>query len=68
MIVQARNDYSLNPGVALDSALTHLRSPHQLKIYPQFGTTSREAHNLVNLGLDVWEADVFKFLDEIMKR
>ena len=67
MIVQAQNDYSLNPGLGLDSALTLLHKPHVLKIYPEFRKTKREAHNLVFLGTQIWEADVFKFLDEILK-
>jgi dienelactone hydrolase len=67
MIVQARNDYSLNPGYSLDSVMTTLHKTHVLKIYPEFGKTNSEAHNLIFLGTRIWETDVFKFLDRVMK-
>jgi dienelactone hydrolase len=67
MIIHAQNDYSLNPGYGLDSVLNQLHKPHLLKIYPKFGNTNREAHNLVFLNTKTWEMDVFKFLDEILK-
>jgi carboxymethylenebutenolidase len=68
MIVHAHNDYSLNPGYGLDSVMTALHKPHVLKIYPEFGKTNREAHNLILLGTQIWETDVFKFLDAITKQ
>jgi dienelactone hydrolase len=68
MIVQARNDYSLSPGRGLDSVLTVLHKTHVFKLYAEFGKTNREAHNLIFLGTEVWEQDVFKFLDGILKR
>jgi dienelactone hydrolase len=67
MIIHAQNDYSLNPGKALDSAFTKLNKPHLLKIYPTFGTSNREAHNMVFLSVTTWEKDVFDFLDEKLK-
>jgi len=67
MIIHAWNDYSLNPGYGLDSVMTALHKPHVLKIYPEFGKTNREAHNLIFLGTEIWETDLFKFLDGIMK-
>ena len=67
MIIHAWNDYSLNPGYGLDSAMTALHKPHLLKIYPEFGKTKSEAHNLIFLGTRIWETDVFKFLDVVMK-
>ena len=67
MIIHARNDYSLNPGYGLDSMMTALHKPHVLKIYPDFGKTNSEAHNVIFLGTGIWETDVFKFLDPVMK-
>jgi carboxymethylenebutenolidase len=67
MIIHAQNDYSLNPGYGLDSVLNQLHKPHLLKIYPKFGNTNREAHNLVFLNTKTWEADVFKFLHESLR-
>jgi dienelactone hydrolase len=67
MFIHAKNDYSIHPGVALDSAFEQLKKPHLLKIYPAFGNTSLEAHNLVFLSTVTWEKDVFKFLDKNVK-
>ena len=62
MIIHAQNDYSLNPGSVLDSALTSMHKRHLVKIYSQFGATNGEAHNLIFLGTDIWQRDVFNFL------
>ena len=67
MIIHAQNDYSINPGYGLDSMMTAMHKPHLLRIYPKFGETNSEAHNLVFLGRNIWETDVFKFLGEGMK-
>ncbi len=63
MLVHAANDYSTEPGKALDSELTKLRKPHVLKIYPPFGKTPDDGHNFVYTDAADWEADVFRFLD-----
>jgi len=68
MILQAKNDYSLHPGYALDSVMNALRKPHLLKIYQKFGESNSEAHNLIFLGTKIWEKDVFDFLDQFAKR
>ena len=66
MIIHAQNDYSLS-GRGLDSAMTALHKPHLLKIYPKFGHTNSEAHNLIFLATNIWETDVFEFLDAAVK-
>jgi dienelactone hydrolase len=62
MIVHARNDYSVNAGYALDSVLNLLNKPHVLKIYPQYGRSLAEGHNIIFLSTGIWQTDVFKFL------
>ena len=62
MIVHAQNDYSVNPGYALDSMMNLLNKPHLLKIYPTFGNSQTEGHNIIFLGTNIWEADALKFL------
>jgi dienelactone hydrolase len=64
LILHAANDYSLEPGLALDAELTRLGKPHALKIYPPIGQTAADGHSFVYLAPDRWEADVFAFLDE----
>ena len=67
IFIHAQNDYSTNPGYALDSAMNHLGKPHILKIYPKFGNTANQAHNMIFLSTQTWEVDVFKFLEESIK-
>jgi acetamidase/formamidase len=59
----ASNDYSLAPGKVLSSEMERLHKPHALKIYPPFGSTAAQGHNLVFGSVPTWEADVFAFLD-----
>jgi carboxymethylenebutenolidase len=68
MIIHAENDYSTNPGYSLDSVMNQLNRPHILKIYPKFGKSVNEGHNLIFLSIETWEADVFKFLNKNLRR
>ena len=62
--VYAENDYSTTAGQVLSGELKLLAKPHQLKIYPAFGRTATEGHNLIHLSVQTWERDVFEFLDK----
>lgn len=66
--IHAENDYSLNPGRALDAHLAKLGKPHLLKIYPPVGRTPDEGHGMLYLAVSEWELDVFAFLDEAVRR
>jgi carboxymethylenebutenolidase len=66
--IHAANDYSVNPGKALDARLEQLGKPHRLKIYPPIGRTPDDGHNFPLLGVKIWEPDVFAFLDENMRK
>jgi dienelactone hydrolase len=68
MLIQAANDYSTAPGYALAGELERLRKPHLLKIYPSIARTSEDGHNFLYLAIPQWEDDVFRFLDEHVKR
>jgi carboxymethylenebutenolidase len=68
MLIQAANDYSTAPGYALADELERLHKPHLLKIYPSIGRTSEDGHNFLYLAIPNWEDDVFRFLDEHVKR
>ena len=48
--------------------MARLSKPHVLKIYPSFGHTADDGHNLVYLDIARWEKDVFRFLDEHVRR
>jgi dienelactone hydrolase len=68
MLIQAANDYSTAPGYALADELERLHKPHLLKIYPTIGRMSEDGHNFLYLAIPNWEDDVFRFLDEHVKR
>ena len=68
MLIQAANDYSTAPSWALAAELERLHKPHLLKIYPPVGQTSEDGHNVLYLAMPQWEDDVFRFLDEHVKR
>jgi dienelactone hydrolase len=65
--IQAENDYNLDPSRALAAEMRRLGKPHRMTIYPPFGATRQQGHTLGLRGSAVWEADVFGFLDGLMK-
>jgi dienelactone hydrolase len=65
--LHAANDYSTNPGKAVDAELARLGRPHLLKIYPPVGQTPDEGHDFPLNSVATWEPDVFAFLDPIMR-
>ena len=68
MLLHAANDYSTAPGKAMADELARLRKPHVLKIYPPVGKTADDGHNFVYTAVAQWEADVFSFLDQYVRR
>lgn len=66
--IHAENDYSLSSGKVLDARREQIGKPHRLKIYPPIGHTVDDGHDFLHLGLNIWEPDVFAFLDENMRR
>jgi len=68
MLIHAANDYSVAPGQAMAAELARLNKRHTLKIYPSYGTSTDDGHNVVYLAISQWENDVFQFLDMSVKR
>jgi carboxymethylenebutenolidase len=66
--IHAENDYSLSSGKVLDARRGQIGKPHRLKIYPPIGHTVDDGHDFLHLGVNIWEPDVFAFLDENMRR
>jgi len=64
----AANDYSVEPGNILNAKMAAKRKIHQLKIFPSFGKSADEGHNIIYDAIDQWESDVFAFLDKYVKR
>jgi len=66
--IHAENDYSLSSGKVLDARREQIGKPHRLKIYPPIGHTVDDGHDFLHLGVNIWEPDVFAFLDENMQK
>jgi carboxymethylenebutenolidase len=66
--IHAENDYSLSSGKVLDARREQIGKPHRLKIYPPIGETVDDGHDFLHLGVNIWEPDVFAFLDENMRK
>jgi dipeptidyl aminopeptidase/acylaminoacyl peptidase len=66
--IHAANDYSVNPGRAMDQRLQQLGKPHRLEIYPPIGRTPEDGHAFPLTGVKIWESDVFEFLNNSMRR
>jgi dienelactone hydrolase len=67
LFIHAENDYSVAPGKSLAAEMERVGKPCRLKIYPPFGRTARDGHNLVYRSVTTWERDVFDFLDPVMR-
>lgn len=68
MLIHAENDFSTAAGRALADEFERLHKPHVLKIYPPVGQTPEDGHNVLYKAIPQWEDDVFKFLDEHVRR
>jgi dienelactone hydrolase len=66
--IHAENDYTLSSGKVLDARRALNGKPHRLKIYPPIGHTVDEGHDFLHLGVNIWEPDVFAFLDDNMRK
>ena len=64
LYIHTANDYSIAPGEVLTGELARQGKPHRLKLYPAFGETPRDGHNIIYLSIKTWERDVFDFLAE----
>ena len=68
-IIQAQNDYSVEPAKVLGSELEKKGSPNHAKIYPSFGSTEQDGHwgfGSRRDGIAIWAPDVETFLDGAM--
>ncbi len=67
LFIYAANDYSIAPAKVFSAEMRRLQKVHESKIYPPFGRTTREGHNLVYGSVRTWESDVFGFLDRYLR-
>ncbi len=66
-VLQAQNDFSLEPSKVLERELGQKGWPNQGRVYPTFGTTHADGHGAFacsEAGIGVWGPDVIAFLNE----
>ena len=61
--IQAANDYSIGPTLALAQSLEGTGKIVESRIFPQWGLTREEGHLFESRGSLVWGADVRRFLE-----
>jgi len=67
-LIQAQNDYSLDPSHVLSKEASKKHKDFQSKIYPAFGKSHQDGHwGFCSSANDVWGADVLAFLETQMK-
>jgi carboxymethylenebutenolidase len=67
-LIQAENDYSLDPSRVLSKEANKKHKDFQSKIYPAFGRSHQDGHwGFCSSATAVWGADVLAFLDAQMK-
>jgi len=68
-VIQAQNDYSIEPSKALGIELDRKGAPNQAKVYPPFGSSAQDGHWRFATSLQgfaYWVPDVFMFLQAAM--
>jgi dienelactone hydrolase len=64
LLLYALNDYSIQPGRALASAIQSGGGTVDLRLLPECGTTAAQGHDAVYLATDRWTQVVFEFLGQ----
>jgi dienelactone hydrolase len=62
MLVHARNDFSVDPAIALEPVLARRNPVSRVLIYPPVGSGPDDGHVFCALGADQWSPDVDRFL------
>lgn len=68
-LIQAANDYSLQPSKVLGGEIEKKGRPNRAKVYPAFGTTAQQGHAAFATragGIAIWSPDVVEFLKMVM--
>jgi carboxymethylenebutenolidase len=66
-LVQAENDYTLEPSHVLAKELSLAGKPHKMKIFPSHGSTTQEDHAFCTTGADIWKSEVLSFIESAAK-
>jgi carboxymethylenebutenolidase len=63
-VIQAQNDFTLEPSELLGKELEIKGRPNRAKVYPPFGTTHAQGNTFALNGCSTWSSDVFDFVRE----
>lgn len=63
-LIQAQNDFTLEPSELLGKELEKKGSTNRVKVYPPFGTTHAQGNMFALNGSSTWSSDVFDFIRE----
>ncbi|HEX5037998.1 MAG TPA: prolyl oligopeptidase family serine peptidase [bacterium] len=66
-LIQAENDYSIEPSKVMGPIIESKGAPNRYNIYPPFGTTNAEGHGgfaTFEAGTEIWGPDVLAFLKD----
>jgi hypothetical protein len=61
-LIQAGDDVHLTPTYALGAELARWGKIHETRIYGRIGEAPGDGHGVFNKGVDLWRADVARFL------
>jgi carboxymethylenebutenolidase len=63
LFFQAENDYTLAPSRTLYAAMTRLKKPAEIRIYPPYGDGTAGGHSFTYRGATLWIDDVVHFME-----
>jgi len=61
-LAQAFNDHSLQPTYVIGAELARCGRPHETRVYPAIGDEPMTGHGIFATGVDLWRADIERFL------
>jgi dienelactone hydrolase len=64
---QAENDFDLSPSKVLVAEMKLVGKEGEMRIYPAYGSSSRDGHSFAYLGASTWFSDVFAFVQKHCK-
>jgi len=65
-VIQAQNDFTLEPCELLGKELARKGAPNRAKVYPPFGSTHAQGNMFALSGCTTWSSDVFDFVREAL--
>lgn len=64
LFFQAENDYDLTPTRVLSRHMKEAGKDVEVKIYPPFGTSAKQAHSFPWTGVEIWFPDIIAFMSK----